>query len=111
MVLSTVGTIAANEATRDQGNGESIVSIGFKFAILAIALGAFVAILLGLYLFNNWAGIIDFGEGILSWGSNLIGGFWGGITGIVPAIGSFLLPKSFATKVGSIRGVNPSDFV
>lgn len=111
MVMSTVGTIAANEATRDQGNGESIVSIGFKFAILAIALFAFIAILLGLWLFNNWAGIIDFGEGILSWGSDLIGGFWGGITGIVPAIGSFLLPKSMSSRLSSVRGVNPSDIV
>jgi hypothetical protein len=111
MVMSVAGTIAANEATRDRGEGESIVSTAFKFGILIIAVFALVALLLGLWLFNNWAGIIDFGEGILSWGSDLVGGFWGGLTGIVPAIGSFLLPngRGFASKK-SIRGINPSDF-
>lgn len=111
MVMSIAGTVAANEVSRDQGNGESIVSTAFKFGILVIAVLALVAILLGLWLFNNWAGIIDFGEGILSWGSNLIGGFWGGITGIIPAIGSALLPKSMSSRLKSVRGVNPSDIV
>jgi hypothetical protein len=111
MVMSVAGTIAANEATRDRGEGESIVSTAFKFGILIIAIFALVAILLGLWLFNNWAGIIDFGEGILSWASDLVGGFWGGITGIVPALGSWLLPTSRSTNLKSIRGVNPSDFV
>lgn len=111
MVMSIAGTVAANEATRDQGNGESIVSTAFKFGILIIAVFALVAIVLGLWLFNNWAGIVDFGDGILSWFSDLVGGFWGGITGIVPALGSVLLPRSQSQKLKSIRGVQPSEFL
>lgn len=111
MVMSIAGTVAANEASRDRGNGESIVSTAFKFGILIIALIALVALLVGLWLFNNWAGIIDLGEGIAAFISNAVGGFWGGLTGLVPAIGSWLLPTSRSKTLSSVRGVDPSTIV
>jgi hypothetical protein len=111
MVLTMASSVAANEATRDRGNGDSAVSTAFKFGILLIAVFALIALLVGLYIFNNWAGILDFGGSIRDWGSNLIGGFWGGLTGIVPALGSWLMPSSRAARLSSIRGVNPQDIV
>lgn len=116
MVMTLAANAAANEAARDRGDGESIISLGFKFAILAIALFAFVALLVGLWLFNNWAGIVDFGGSLLTWISDRIGGFWGGLTGLVPAVGSWLfspverITSSSAYDRG-IRGINPSDIV
>jgi polyferredoxin len=83
-------TIAANELSRERENGESIVQTAFKFTRVLIALGLFVAFLIGLWLFNNWAGIIDFGGSLVSWVSGKIGGLWGGLTAIIPATSSFL---------------------
>ena len=83
-------TIAANELSRERENGESFVQSAFKLTIILIALGLFVAFLIGLWLFNNWAGIIDFGGSLVNWVGDKIGGLWGGLTAIIPATSSFL---------------------
>ena len=122
MVMSIAGTAVANEASRDRGDGESILSTAFKFGILALAVGLLVILLAGLWLFNNWAGIIDFGSGVIDWVWNGIGGLWGGLTGGVPALGSWLFGNTFgrltespsegiSRSLSSVRGVNPSDIV
>ena len=111
MVMSIAGTVVANEATRDRGDGDSFTTTAFKFGILVIALIALVALLVGLWLFNNWAGIVDLGEGIAAFILNAVGGFWGGLTGLVPAIGSWLLPTSRSKTLSSVRGVDPSAIV
>lgn len=90
MVMTMASTYAGNELARERENGESIVQTAFKFTLVMLALGLFVAFLIGLWLFNNWAGIIDFGGSLVSWIGDKIGGFWGGITAIVPATSSFL---------------------
>ena len=118
MVMSIAGTAVANEAARDRGEGESLISTAFKFGILALAIGLLVILLFGLWLFNNWAGIIDFGEGVGDWVWNSIGGLWGGLTGGIPALGSWLFGRitespseGISRSLSSVRGVNPSDIV
>jgi hypothetical protein len=114
MVMTMAGTAVANEAARDRGNGDSLLSTAFKFGILALCVLLLVAILIGLWLFNNWAGIIDFGTGILDWAWNGIGGLWGGLTGGVPALGSWLFSsptESIKRELSSVRGIDVSSIV
>lgn len=116
--MSIAGTAVANEAARDRGNGESILSTAFRFGILALGVGLLVLVIAGLWLFNNWAGIVDLGEGLLSWIWGGIGGLWGGLTGGIPALGSWLFggitsgPSGGVRRsLSDVRGVNPSDIV
>jgi polyferredoxin len=97
-------TIAANELSRERENGESIVQTAFKFTLVLIALGLLVAFLIGLWLFNNWAGIIDFGGSLVSWIGDKIGGLWGGLTAIIPATSSFLFSDR-RTEVFTSSGI------
>jgi hypothetical protein len=107
MVMTIAGSAVATEAARDRGDGESLISTGFKFAILAIALGAFVALLIGLYLFNNWAGIVSIPGNLLDWALGGVGDFAGGIVG---GITSFLFGFGGRYK-GKISGIDPSTIV
>ena len=59
MVLATAGMAVASEASRERDNGESFISTAFKFSILIIALLGLIVLVIGLYVFNNWAGILS----------------------------------------------------
>jgi hypothetical protein len=104
MVMSVAGTMAANEATRDRGDGESAVSTAFKFGILLIAVFGLVALLIGLWLFNNWAGIIDIPANLLNWA---LGGISNGSAAITGGITSFLFGFGGRYK-GKLSGIDPS---
>lgn len=111
MVLATAGMAVASEASRERDNGESFISTAFKFSILIIALLGLIVLVIGLYVFNNWAGILSIPADIVGWVGSKIGGFWGALTGIIPAVGSFLLPSKRSISGTTLRGVNPQDIV
>ena len=104
MVMTLASSAMANEASRDRGNGESIISQAFKFAILVIAILALGALIVGLYLFNSWLGfILDIPSIVFNWATSSLGDIGGAIGG---AIGSLFF--GFGDREFSkISGVQP----
>lgn len=107
MVMTIAGTAAATELSRERDNGESLVSTAFKFGILLIAVLALVALLIGLWLFNNWAGIVNIPSNVLNWALGGLGDAGAAITG---GITSFLFGFGGRYK-GKVSGIDPSTIV